>query len=152
MKMVEQVFLLFLTVLSSYFDLRYRKIPNYLLLLALPAIVSRAYQGEVHDVLVIIVFTSMLHFFAYLRGWLGGGDVKFALSLALALGRLFPLAWFFAALYAGIFGGFLLFRGRLMAGLMDFAFFVSSGKANSGKGFPYAVALSLGVWTALFLS
>ena len=61
MKMVEQVFLLFLTVLSSYFDLRYRKIPNYLLLLALPAIVSRAYQGEVHDVLVIIVFTSMLH-------------------------------------------------------------------------------------------
>lgn len=148
--MADKIPLLVFTGIAFYFDLRYRQLPNWLLLFALPAVALRWVTGGLSDVSWGVLWAIGSHLPAYLKGWLGGGDVKLAFSLSLCLGQEFFLVWALAALYSGIWGGLMLFCRRGKAGLCDLTSIIYSGRATSGMSFPYGVALALGTWTALF--
>ncbi len=149
--MAEKLLLLVLTSIALVYDLRFRRIPNWLLFFSLPAIALKLMAGEMNDVFWGLTVAGAIHLPAYLNGLLGGGDIKLALCSALYLGRAFFAAWIFTAFYAGIWGFFILFRGRGAVGFYDFSALLTTGKATSGQRFPYGASLTFGIWTVLLV-
>ncbi len=149
--MVSKLPIFLLTGMAFYWDLRYRQLPNWLFFISLPAIALQWRAGGLEGIMWGFLLIAVTHLPAYLNGWLGGGDLKMALSLALCLGQIFVRAWLFASLISGLWGGIMLFRRRGRAVFFDLAALFYSGRATSGLGFPYGAALALGTWTALLL-
>jgi Flp pilus assembly protein protease CpaA len=77
-------------MVSTITDLRFARIPNVvptlcLLLSVLVYLVSYGFHGVLLSILPVVGFLPFL-LAAWLKGWMGGGDVKLALALAAALG------------------------------------------------------------------
>jgi prepilin peptidase CpaA len=96
----------FVSGLSVFFDLRIRRIPNWLIIVGLICgVVLNAFQGAGH------LFQSIAGFavgigvlilpFAF--GWVGAGDVKYFGVVGTLLGvSLLPRVFFYSALVAGL--------------------------------------------------
>ena len=126
---------------AVWWDIRYRRIPNALIVtgLVLGVVSATLKLGNINFLQAIIGAFIGFGFFIvpYAFGRLGAGDVKLLAMAGLFLG---PLATCKAALYAMMAGGGLaLFYWAVM----------QTGKGNAvgirRKDLPYALAISMGV-------
>lgn len=140
-------------IVASYFDIRGRRIPNWLTgVLAAIALVLNGVLGVRPFVLSIAVMAVLLILgtLVYSRGGIGGGDIKLAVAASGVLG--FPLCIPFL-LYTMVGGGvlaiaFILLRGNLRQSLTRAAV-VSTGVAQGvvtdrNQTLPYALAFVFG--------
>ncbi len=115
--MAIDLILNFVIGLAVFFDLRERRIPNWLILVGLSGGVSLnvvlygsngAYQSALGFLLAIAVFIV-----PFALGWLGAGDVKLFAAIGAVLGlRLMPRVIFYAVLAAGTMAVLALALGR----------------------------------------
>ena len=138
-------------------DIRFRKIPNWLVGIVLVVALT---LGAIHGVqtffiaLGILIGVTIIGFFAYRSGWLGGGDVKFLAVGASALG-LQDTAPFL--LYTAIGGGVLGLVWALAVGRLGeiIKSIILNGKAVAHGGaiivdkkkalkLPYGIAIAFG--------
>ena len=92
--------------LSAFFDLKIRKIPNWLIACGLLwGMALNALQGYAHlfaSVAGFIVGVGVL-FFPFAMGWIGAGDVKFFGVVGALVGIwMLPRVFFYSAVVAGI--------------------------------------------------
>jgi prepilin peptidase CpaA len=96
----------FVSGLSAFFDLRIRRIPNWLIISGLfCGIVLNAFQGAGHLMQSIAGFAVgiavLILPFAF--GWMGAGDVKYFGVIGALLGASWlPRVFFYSALVAGL--------------------------------------------------
>jgi prepilin peptidase CpaA len=96
----------FVSGLSAFFDLRIRRIPNWLIISGLfCGIVLNAFQGPSHLMQSIAGFAVgiavLILPFAF--GWMGAGDVKYFGVIGALLGASWlPRVFFYSALVAGL--------------------------------------------------
>lgn len=130
---------------ASYFDFRYRRLPNWLCAVALAGGLAFSFHlggwstlgwAALHAVIALAVGAGL-----FALGWIGGGDAKFYASIA---------AWF------GLGTGFLLLSLIAIAGFaLAVIWFISRNKIASIAGddaekraelrkMPYGIAISLG--------
>lgn len=148
--MMEKALLCALMLTAGYCDLRYRQLPNWLLLLAVWPVWQSLQRGGIGGLACGITIALLSHLPAYLKGWLGGGDLKFALAFGLIFGDAFFKVLLLAALVSGLWGALLLFFRRGRAGVWDFLGFFNSGKPHTNLAFPYGVALVVGAGLVLW--
>ncbi len=157
---------LFLACWMAWGDARTRRIPNYLILIAIFS--GLGFQFGAHGWLGLCWailgacagFALMIGF--YLKGGMGAGDIKALAALGVWLG---PLPTLYLFIYMGISGipliiFFLWRRGILLAKLRDWWTFVvnrlllrsqpskpapASPPPDRAGGLPYAVALAMGM-------
>jgi prepilin peptidase CpaA len=139
-------------VLASYWDVRKRRIPNWLTgSLALAAIAIHAFSGfqaAVTSIAVMLVL-ALGGTLLYARGGIGGGDIKLAIAGSGMLS--FPLCIPFL-IYTAIGGGilavlFLLFGATASPSLARVVMLATSpgnGVAAKRATLPYAVAFAFG--------
>jgi len=77
--------------LCLYFDVRYRRLPNWLngliLTTGLLNLLSTELTTElITDRLLALTIVSLFGALLFYRGWLGGGDIKLAIALSVWLG------------------------------------------------------------------
>jgi prepilin peptidase CpaA len=143
---------------ASFYDLRWRRIPNVLTgTLVVVALVLNAVLG-LHSFLIclaIIAGLTLVGTLLYSRGGIGGGDIKLAVAASAVLG--YPLFVPFL-LYSAIGGGLLallilLFRASARAGISRAVLLTLSGSpgilASKRETLPYALAFVLG---AIFIA
>ena len=138
---------------ASYYDVRWRRIPNWLTALtAVTAIVVHAFFGwaSLGLTLAVMAVLTLAGAFVYSRGGIGGGDIKLAVAASGLLG--YPLCVPFL-LYTAIAGGllallFLTFRRNARASVsrvVSMAFVGMQPTAgDKSETLPYAVAFTLG--------
>jgi prepilin peptidase CpaA len=102
--------------LSAFFDLKIRKIPNWLIACGLlSGVILNALEGYTYlfaSVSGFLVGVGVL-VFPFAMGWIGAGDVKFFGVVGALVGiSLLPRVFFYSALVAGIIA-----IGHLAAGL-----------------------------------
>lgn len=103
---ISDTFILFISGLSAFFDLRLRRIPNWLIGFGLlSGITLNAIQGSAQLVGSVVGFAVgvavLVLPFAF--GWMGAGDVKFFGVVGALLGvSLLPRVFFYSALVAGV--------------------------------------------------
>jgi prepilin peptidase CpaA len=111
--------------LSAFFDLRIRRIPNWLIVIGLICgVMLNAFQGTSHLVQSIAGFAVgiavLILPFAF--GWMGAGDVKYFGVVGALLGASWlPRVFFYSALVAG-----LIAVSYLCLGLVRFSRFKQS--------------------------
>lgn len=97
-----------LTVISiaAFFDIRERRIPNWVVLFALlSGVVLALFQGSTQLVAAIIGFVAgiLVLIFPFAMGWLGAGDVKLFAAMGVLLGyQALPRILFYSCLVAGM--------------------------------------------------
>lgn len=136
---------------ASYFDVRARRIPNWLTgLLAAGALAVNGFLGLKPFLLSVAVMAviMLLGTVLYSIGGVGGGDIKLAAAASGVLS--FPLCIPFL-LYSAIGGGllavaFIVFRGNLRQSVARAAVMTMGGGAAVAKNqsLPYAVAFAFG--------
>jgi prepilin peptidase CpaA len=92
--------------LSAFFDLRVRRIPNWLIAIGLICgVILNAFQGShylVQSLLGIVVGIAVL-ILPFALGWIGAGDVKYFGVVGALLGvSWLPRVFFYSALIAGL--------------------------------------------------
>jgi prepilin peptidase CpaA len=107
--------------LAAFFDLKERRIPNWLICIGLLlGILSSAFQGTDHvlrSIAGFLVGVGVL-FVPFALGWIGAGDVKYFGVVGAILGvGLLPRMFFYSALAAG-----LITAGYLMIGAVQTKF------------------------------
>lgn len=124
-----------------YTDLRWRRIPNRLVLGVALAAVPWWWLADMatpREVAIQLVQTGIVHLifrFCWSRGWMGGGDVKLLTAIAL---------W----LPPGAFAYFLVVMA-IMGGLVTMASLVMTRAAGRVRYVPYGVAIAgAGLWQA----
>ena len=118
--MVSDAIIILTSGLSAFFDLRIRKIPNWLILAGLLAgLTLNAVQGPANLVqsgLGFVVGITVL-VIPFALGWIGAGDVKFFGVIGALLGLPWlPRVFFYSALVAGVIA-----VGHVTADLFSFA-------------------------------
>jgi prepilin peptidase CpaA len=136
---------------ASFYDLRARRIPNWLTgTVALAAIVLHAFGGlqAVALSLIVMIVLTVAGTLVYSRGGIGGGDVKLAIATSGVLS--YPLCVPFL-LYTAIGGGllailFLIFRAdaRPSFARMTMVAAGTGGVAAERTTLPYALAFAFG--------
>ena len=112
---VLDVILIFISCAAAVYDYRFRKIPNWLILLGVSfGIILNAYQGTSQLVIglagLFLGVAVLLLPFAF--GWIGAGDVKYFAVVGVLLGvGWLPRVFFYSALVAGSISGFYLVVG-----------------------------------------
>jgi prepilin peptidase CpaA len=136
-----QVILVLLVSIAAIYDLRFRRIPNWLVLtglllgLGLNAFLF-AWSG-VRSSLLGIALAFLIYFPLYLLRGMGAGDVKLMAAVGAMVG---PANWFGIFIIASLLGGvvaviLLLARGRLRSTLWNIGFLLQ--RLGSFKA-PYA--------------
>lgn len=168
--MVLQIVLLLLVAIAAVYDIRFRRIPNWLVLTGLLAGVGlntflQQWSG-VRTSLLGIILAFLIYFPLYLLRGMGAGDVKLMAAIGAIVG---PANWFGIFIVSALLGGIaaailLLARGRLANSLWNIGFLFQrllSLKApyareeldlSSPKSvkMPHGVAIAAG--TAIFLA
>lgn len=138
---------------ASYFDVRARRIPNWLTAsLAAAAVLVHAFGGirSVAESLAVMAVLTAAGTLIYARGGIGGGDVKLAIAASGMLS--FPLC-IPLLLYTAIGGGLfavivVLVRGNARASFSRAISMTMSAPqgvaARKGETLPYAVAFAFG--------
>ncbi|ACX52169.1 peptidase A24A prepilin type IV [Ammonifex degensii KC4] len=144
---------------TIYLDLRWRRIPNWLLLPALLlALALRGWEGGWPAVWAglqgWLVGIGLL-LLPYLRRGVGGGDVKLLGVLGACGGPLFALHTFLlGAVLGGLVSLYLLVRSSLLRPALRVVwwefFLPGSLPLSSGLFFPYGVCFALGGVLALW--
>ncbi len=120
MNMLNEVILLMIIGISSYFDLKERKIPNKITFVGiLIGILINSYLGGGTGLLraVLGMFLGLAIFFIpFAMGGMGAGDVKLMGAIGALMGWRFSVM---TALYSAIVGGvmvllYLLYTGKLL--------------------------------------
>jgi prepilin peptidase CpaA len=156
--------------LSAFFDLRIRKIPNWLILLGLLCgLVLNGFQGSSYLLasvmgFVVGIFVLVLPF---ALGWVGAGDVKYFGVVGALLGvSWLPRVFFYSALVAGLIAAAYMFTGlarcsRFKELWLDFKNMVVSGgqvlpasvsarTSESDMSVPWGVAFAAGTILAYY--
>jgi prepilin peptidase CpaA len=114
-----------LSGLSAFFDLRIRRIPNWLIVTGLfCGVMLNAFQGSSHLVQSIAGFAVGIAvlILPFALGWMGAGDVKYFGVVGALLGvSWLPRVFFYSALVAG-----LIAVSYLLLGLVRFSRFKQS--------------------------
>jgi prepilin peptidase CpaA len=101
--------------LAAFFDLRLRRIPNWLIGFGLAAgIVLSAYQGPRFVLLSLLGFAAGIGLLIvpFALGWIGAGDVKYLGVVGALLGvGMLPRIFFYSALVAGLIAILFLAAG-----------------------------------------
>jgi len=134
---------------ASYWDIRSRRIPNWLnAAIAIVALVVHSFAGlEVAAISLLTMFVVTLGgALLYARGGIGAGDIKLAIASCGMLS--YPLCVPFL-LYTAIGGGllavfFLLFNAESRPSFVQFAVAGTGGRVASRATLPYAVAFAFG--------
>lgn len=138
---------------ASYFDVKARRIPNWLTAsLAAAAVFVHAFAGirSAGESLAVMAVLTLAGTLLYARGGIGGGDIKLAIAASGMLS--FPLCIPFV-LYTAIGGGVLavivvLTRGNARASFTRAILMTTSGpqgvSARKSETLPYAVAFAFG--------
>lgn len=139
-------------IVASFFDIRQRRIPNWLTAtIAVSAIAVNAFGGprSVGMSLAIMAVLTVAGTVVYSRGGIGGGDIKLAIAASALLS--FPLCVPFL-LYTAIGGGllaiaYLVARGKTQA-ISRTVLMATMGAPgpppNKAETMPYAVAFAFG--------
>jgi prepilin peptidase CpaA len=152
------------TSLSVFFDLKERRIPNWLILMGLvAALCLSGFRGFTEFYLSILGFILGITVFIvpFALGWMGAGDVKYfaVVGALLGVGRL-PRVLFYSVLAAGVIALGHVALGRFRAGFFSEAWndcklaILSFGRvlpdsitARTAKGadsVPWGVAIGVG--------
>jgi prepilin peptidase CpaA len=159
------------TSLSVFFDLRVRRIPNWLILFGLVAgFILNVHQGPSRFYYSIIGFlvgvASLIVPFSL--GWLGAGDVKYFGVIGAMLGLdLLPRVFFYSAAVAGAMAIMSVLMGRYNLNVLKSAWTewkiaalslgyivpetVNMRVSNGAHALPWGVALGLGTILAHFV-
>jgi prepilin peptidase CpaA len=142
-----------LLLVVCFTDLRYRKIPNVVLVVSATygLIVSFLGIGQVgiSDALLGFLVGLLVFSFPYYKAWIGAGDVKLMAVLGIYLG---PTLTMTAAVYSMLAGGILAliysaqpaqFK-KLLGNLSEFK--------TGNQQMPYACAIFLGTCLAILIS
>jgi len=106
MDLVVNVTLLAVIVVVAFFDVKERRIPNWIILFGLIAgLVLGAFQGSTQFIVSLTGFfvgiLALMIPFAF--GWMGAGDVKFFAAVGALLGyKTLPRVFFYSCIVAGI--------------------------------------------------
>lgn len=163
------LFLLVFTGLSIGFDVRQRRIPNWLVLTGITVgILFNAWRGVpqlFHSLLGLGLGLGIL-ILPFAFGWLGAGDVKFFGAVGAILGvKSIPRVFFYSALLGGVLAvTSVAFRGMSLrifkTAWWDLKLLVASrgavlpesvGKQSRVDTVPYGVAIGLGTLVAFYL-
>ena len=128
MALASQILVIALVIIAGVYDIRWRRIPNWLTLAGLMSgIALNTFLFEwagLKATLLGVGFAVIIYFPLYLLRGMGAGDVKLMMAIGAIAG---PGAWFAIFLMTGILGGViamavLLFRGRLKKTLWNVGF------------------------------
>jgi prepilin peptidase CpaA len=135
---------LVLLAIASISDIRYRTIPNWLVLaicaLAVPWILLEPNASFVSSGEAILV-AFLISFPLYLAGLVGAGDSKLLMAAALMVGA--PNLMLFLVIVA-LAGGAIAAVSMLRDPNRALVMFHLRGKGNFGRGVPYGVAIAIG--------
>jgi prepilin peptidase CpaA len=145
---------------AAIHDLAARTIPNtFPIILALAGIALRIAAGGLPEALAGAAVVALLAGFCWLRGWLGGGDVKLLAAAALAVpGGAIPGFVLSVGLIGGLLAlAYLLARGLVPAGSVRLApaslpvraWRAECWRIRRGGPLPYAVAIAVAGTLAL---
>ncbi|HMD70175.1 MAG TPA: A24 family peptidase [Bryobacteraceae bacterium] len=133
-----ELVLLLVVITAALFDLRYRRIPNWLtagsagLGLALNAFLSQARGGMFKSSLIGFGAAFGIYFVLYALRAMGGGDVKLMAAVGAIVG--WP-NWFLLFLVTSVLGGVMgvilvVVRGRLKTTLFNVGFILNEMKSG----------------------
>lgn len=149
----RELILTILLAATIFYDLRYRIVPNFLIVLSLAAgFIMTGMEGitTLLKTITVAVLLSYPAFYGYERGWMGGGDVKLVVAISLIAGEELAKFYFFVgSLGGGMLSLFCLVVNRLKQ--------QSNGNTRQKQlvMIPYAAAHAaavLAVQTAFWLS
>jgi len=156
--------------LSAFFDLKIRKIPNWLVLVgAISGMALNGYQGLspfIQSLAGLVAGVAVL-LLPFALGWIGAGDVKFFGVVGALLGvSWLPRVFFYSALSAGLIAvAYVLFGVAGFAGVKDLwtdlkIFVLSLGRVipdpvhkrseKRGGSVPWGVAFAIGTIIAYY--
>jgi len=156
--------------LSAFFDLRIRKIPNWLILLGLLCgLVLNGFQGSSYllaSITGFLVGISVL-VLPFALGWVGAGDVKYFGVVGALLGvSWLPSVFFYSALVAGFIAAVYLVAGlarsprfedlwlelkiMVVSGGQVLPTPVSARTSDSDRSVPWGVAFGAGTILAYY--
>lgn len=147
----ETVVLAFAVLLlaAAVWDALSYRIPNALclsLLAAYPLYLGSAPLAALDDGLLAFALVGAVGMIAFLRGWMGGGDVKLLSVVALWSGTaLLPAVLFITAISGGLLALLMKTPLRLLMGQMR----TWPDGAVAGQGevhLPYGIAIACGGW------
>jgi prepilin peptidase CpaA len=167
---ITDAVIFFVSGLSAFFDLRIRKIPNWLILLGLLCgLVLNGFQGSSYLLasvmgFVVGIFVLVLPF---ALGWVGAGDVKYFGVVGALLGvSWLPRVFFYSALVAGFIAAAYMVAGlarcsRFKELWLDLKIMVVSGgqvlpapvsarTSESDRSVPWGVAFGAGTIIAYY--
>ncbi|CAJ0789744.1 hypothetical protein LMG7141_02273 [Ralstonia condita] len=148
-------------VLAIWFDLRARRVPNWLVLTGLSLAIALAWAGPVEalapswrDALLGGAIGFAVYLPLYAMGWMGAGDVKFFGVAGLICGwhGLLPV-WVIGSLLAGLHGLLILVARRtdatsptawLLMRMRPSLFQWNAAQAGQ-RGIPYAAYMAVGL-------
>jgi prepilin peptidase CpaA len=168
---IINIFLCIVTVMCVFWDLKYRRIPNFVTLPVMftAPVIYGTIQGisALKSSLSGLVVGLLIFFIPFILGGMGGGDVKFLAVVGALKGTAFVLN---AAIYSAFAGGimavlFLLYRGELFILLKKWIYtlinimapgavrMARTEKTDVGKQvLPYGLAIGIGVMTAMIIN
>jgi prepilin peptidase CpaA len=158
------------TILSVFFDLTVRRIPNWVILFGLlVGFLLNATQGFTPLTHSLLGFIAAIGVFVvpFALGWMGAGDVKYFAVIGAMLGvEWLPRVLFYSILAAGVIALGYVATGRFGAGFFKEAWndcklaIISFGRmlpgsittktANGADSVPWGVALGIGTVVAYY--
>ena len=104
LSVTRQLVLTVLLVGAMFYDLRYRIVPNLLIVISMVAgVVLGVMEGI--DVCLKTVLLALLisypFYFGYEKGWMGGGDVKLVTAISILAGEQLAKTFFLAGTMGG---------------------------------------------------
>ncbi|MHB8927077.1 MAG: A24 family peptidase [Bacillota bacterium] len=144
------IMLLPLAATACYFDLRYRRIPNWLTVLGVVAgLAVNAAGGRLWFAVAGMVVGFLVLLVPYLFGGVGAGDVKLLAAFGSMIGPSVLRGTLIGVILGGVGALWLIAcEGKLMSLARDtLAFFAGGGvpRPHVRSTLPYAVFLSAGV-------
>ena len=102
--LARESILTILLVTTVFYDLRYRIVPNYLIVLSIAAgLIVTGMEGiaALLKTMTLAVLLSYPLYYGYERGWMGGGDVKLVLATSLIAGEKLAKVYFLVGALGG---------------------------------------------------
>lgn len=142
-----------LLLVVCFTDLRYRKIPNVVLVVGAVygLMLSSLRLGHIglSDALLGFLIGLLIFSFPYYKAWIGAGDVKLMGVLGIYLG---PSVTMTAAVYSMLAGGFLALIYSVQQAQIKKVLGNLSELRVGNQRMPYALAIFLGTCLAIYTS